>query len=221
VSERSLFVFCEGGVTLSPRVSEAHKEQRRQSILDAAMGLFISRGYQLTTIDQIAAVAGLSVGALYRYFRTKDEILLALLDERLGRAPELFGRLLTEGGDPWQRLRRSIDLFVTALGVRHPGTGRLLLVALAESIHNEAVHEALHRRFGDLARYLEEILREGQETGLFRAELDATALATMLITLADGIAIYWVTKTPGVDLRRLKQLQIDWLKTYLTPQEEK
>lgn len=202
-----------------PRVSAAHKEQRRQSILDGAMSLFIGRGYGLTTMDQIAAAADFSVGALYRYFRTKEEILLALVDERLGRAPELFERLSREGGDPWERLARSVDLFVTALGVRHPGTGRLLLLAFAEAIHNEAVRDGLHRRFSGLLRYLTAILDEGKATGHFRTDLDAEALAASLLSLADGIAIYWVMKTPGVELRRLKQVQLAWLKSYVMKED--
>jgi AcrR family transcriptional regulator len=179
------------------------------------MTLFISRGYGLTTIDQIAAASDFSVGALYRYFPTKEEILLSLVDERLGRAPELFERLSREGGDPWQRLARSVDLVVTALGVRHPGTGRLLLLVFAEGIHNEAVRDGLHRRFGALLRYLTAILDEGKAAGLFRPDLDAEAFAATLLSLADGIAIYWVMKTPGVELRRLKQLQLAWLKSYV------
>lgn len=204
---------------MSPRVSDAHKEQRRQAILDAALEVFIGRGYQLATIDDIAARCGLSVGALYRYFRNKGEIMLTLVENRLGRTPEFFARLTETTGDPWQRIERAVDLFASALRVRHPATGRLLLVTLAEAVQDGEVRRGLHARFGALVHYLDGIIAEGIAAGEFRADADATALAVLLLCTADGLTVYWVTDTPGVDLRLLRTSMLAMLKAYLTPKE--
>lgn len=202
-----------------PRVSEAHKERRRQAILNAAMEVFIGKGYQVATINDIAQRAGLSVGALYRYFPTKGEIMLALVHERLGRAPELFTRLTEGAGDPWERLERCLELFTTALRVRHPGTGRLLLVTLAEAVQHGEVRQGLHDRFAGLSEYLADIITEGIASGLFRPDVDPRTLATLLLSAADGVAVYWVTGAPGFDLQGLRQTWRAILRSYLMAKE--
>src|SRR5262249_59255610 len=67
-SERS---FYRGQV---PRVSEAHLAARRQQILDAARACFLRNGFHATSIQDVIAEGGLSVGAVYRYFKSKNDI---------------------------------------------------------------------------------------------------------------------------------------------------
>ncbi|HLN62092.1 MAG TPA: TetR/AcrR family transcriptional regulator [Symbiobacteriaceae bacterium] len=202
-----------------PRVSDEHKERRRQAILDAALDVFIGKGYQLATINDIAARSGLSVGAIYRYFAGKGEIMLALVEERLGRTPELFARLTDKSGSPWERLDRAIDLFTSALRVRYPLTGRLLLVTLAEAVQDGQVRTGLHKRFGDLVTYLRGLIEDGIAQGLFRPDVDVMALATLLLCTADGVAIYWVTGTPEIDLRPMRNTIREMVHAYLIVKE--
>ena len=59
-----------------PRVSEAYERARRHQILDAAAKCFSRGGFSATSMPEIAAEAGLSVGALYRYFSSKEDLFL-------------------------------------------------------------------------------------------------------------------------------------------------
>jgi AcrR family transcriptional regulator len=61
-----------------PKVSDAHKQQVREAILDAALGCFAQTGYEGTSVDDVAAAAKKSVGTLYNYFPSKEQIFLAL-----------------------------------------------------------------------------------------------------------------------------------------------
>ncbi len=63
------------------RVSDAHLEARRQSILAAATRLFSQKGIAAATMAEIAAEAGISPGAIYRYFENKDELARDCMDE--------------------------------------------------------------------------------------------------------------------------------------------
>lgn len=185
------------------------------------MEVFIGKGYQLATIDDISARSGLSVGALYRYFRNKGEIMLTLVEERLGRTPELFARLTESAGDPWERLERCVGLFTSALRIRHPATGRLLLVTLAEAVHDSDVRRGLHERFKELVTYLESIISEGVATGLFRPDADAGALAVLLLCTADGVTVYWTTDTPEFDVRAMRTAMLAMVKAYLIRSESR
>lgn len=198
-----------------PKVSADYKAQRRQLILDAAMNCFIGKGYQLTTINDISARCGLSVGALYRYFSSKSLIMIALIEERLGRMPLLLARVADPVEDPWERLVRCIDLFVSALRLRHPANGRLLLVVWAEAVHDPAVRQGLHDRYKGIASYLHEAIRSGIEQGRFRPDVDAQALANLLLCMADGVALYWVGETPELELRSMRTTALAMLRAYL------
>ncbi|HEY3368449.1 MAG TPA: TetR/AcrR family transcriptional regulator [Symbiobacteriaceae bacterium] len=205
---------------MCPRVSDEHKERRRQAILDAAMEVFLGRGYQVATINDISSECGMSVGAIYRYFRNKGEIMLTLVEERLGRTPELFARLTETAGDPWERLDRCVDLFTSALRVRHPATGRLLLVTMAEAVQDGEVRRGLHNRFSALVTYLEGIIKDGVAVGLFRPDVDAVALAAVLMSAADGVAVYWVTGAPEIEPRIMRSTMLAMLRAYLIIEKE-
>jgi AcrR family transcriptional regulator len=198
-----------------PKVTARHKEKRRQAILEAAEAVFLGKGYQLATVDDIAARSGLSVGALYRYFSTKSDIMLTLLDERMGRTPDLLRRLTGHTDDAWEALVRCVDIFVSALRVRHPSTGRLLLVAWGEALQDHTVRAGLLRRFAGLAEYLESVVTKGVEAGVFRRDADASALAALLVCMADGATLYWSANTADLDLSRLRSTVLAALSAYL------
>lgn len=200
-----------------PRVSPAHLERRREAILSAALEVFITKGYQAATVNDIAQQAGLSVGAIYRYFPTKADLMLALVRERLGRAPSLFARLTARVDDPWERLVRCVELFTIALRVRHPGTGRLLLVTMAEAVQDGAVRQGLHSRFTGLVEYIAGIIAEGVARGRFRPDIDPRTVAALLLAMADGVAVYWVTGAPEVKLNAMGQSLLAMLRSYLLP----
>src|SRR5918993_6093003 len=64
-----------------PRVSEAHRERRREQILDAARRCFIRKGFHQSSMQDVFAESGLSAGAVYRYFKSKDELVAALASD--------------------------------------------------------------------------------------------------------------------------------------------
>lgn len=201
-----------------PKVTETHKEQRRQAILNAAEQVFLGKGYQLATVDDIAVRSGLSVGALYRYFASKSEIMLTLMEERLGRTPELLERLTAQAGGPWEQMSRCVDIFVLALRVRHPSTGRLLLVAWGEALQDRIVREGLLARFRGVVDYLKGVIEHGIRSGDFRPDADAEVLASLLMCLADGVTLYWAASTPGLELQPIRVTVMSMVRSYLSIQ---
>jgi AcrR family transcriptional regulator len=83
-----------------PRVSDAHLSARRDQIIDAATLRFAANGFQATGMADIIAASGLSAGAVYRYFRSKDELVEANVERVLGRAADRFEQLLGGGAGP-------------------------------------------------------------------------------------------------------------------------
>jgi AcrR family transcriptional regulator len=64
-----------------PKVSQEHLDARRQQIVDAARARFASHGFARTSMTDLVAASGLSVGAIYRYFSSKDDIVTAICEQ--------------------------------------------------------------------------------------------------------------------------------------------
>ncbi|MGW1464377.1 TetR/AcrR family transcriptional regulator [Streptomyces sp. NPDC002308] len=64
-----------------PKVSQAHLDARRQQIVDAARARFAAHGFARTSMPDIVEASGLSIGAIYRYFKGKDEIVAAICEQ--------------------------------------------------------------------------------------------------------------------------------------------
>lgn len=70
-----------------PRVTQAHLDARRQQILDAARVRFASHGFARTSMPDLVETSGLSIGAIYRYFKSKDEIVAAICEHATQALP--------------------------------------------------------------------------------------------------------------------------------------
>lgn len=72
---------------------ERERQRRREMIVDAAEAVFFSKGFDNSTMDEIAETAELSKGALYLYFKGKNELCLAIINRSLGLVLERFQKL--------------------------------------------------------------------------------------------------------------------------------
>ncbi|MCX4705500.1 TetR/AcrR family transcriptional regulator [Streptomyces sp. NBC_01373] len=87
-----------------PKVTAAYLEARRQEILEAALTLFAEKGFAHTSMADIAAASGISIGAVYRYFPSKGDLVLAVCSE--GEGERIPGDTATEAAE---QLRRHVD----------------------------------------------------------------------------------------------------------------
>ena len=99
-----------------PKVAQAHLDARRQQIVDAARARFAAHGFARTSMADIVAESGLSTGAIYRYFASKDEIVVAVCEQAGDALPEV---LTTE----------SVRAFLQHLRTLARDTGHARLVA--------------------------------------------------------------------------------------------
>lgn len=88
------------------------KEETRQAILQAAIRLFSDKGVENTSIEELAAAAGIGKGTIYGYFQTKDEIFLAFCEEEIDYA---FAAVAEQGDSQAPILERLMTLFMSQL----------------------------------------------------------------------------------------------------------
>ncbi|MFI5952704.1 TetR/AcrR family transcriptional regulator [Cryptosporangium sp. NPDC051539] len=144
----------------------------REQILDVAEDLFGDHGYRATSLQLVADRAGFSVGALYQFFRGKEELLRGVM-ERRGRVQLAEMRIASAGG-----LLPLVET-VVAFHRRYPAFGRLSARVYSPGSDAPAgydAHEANYRTAMDLYATA---IRQGQEAGRVRSG-DPRALARLL-----------------------------------------
>lgn len=172
-----------------PRVNDAYLEARRQEILDAAMTCFSRDGFHRTTMRDIVREAGMSAGALYRYFRGKDEIVAAIADER--RAPD--PALLEEASASTDAPGALRELVGDALGrLADPAEQRWRRITVqvwAEALRDERVMDVARKGLDGPVSTLADVIRLGQENGALPTELDPVAAARVCASLFYGLVL--------------------------------
>ena len=112
-----------------PKVTEEHRLARRAQIVAAARRCVIEEGFHKTTMADVIRESGLSAGAVYGYFKSKEEIVAAIAEDALSTVDELFERILADDRPltPLAALEATIDHVVkvaeAARRRRHPGRG--------------------------------------------------------------------------------------------------
>jgi len=109
-----------------PKVSQEHSDARRRQIIDAAFQCFARKGFHQTSMRDIYQQAGLSPGAVYHYFDSKDAIIQASFEFDYERSRDLF-EAAAASDDPLKALMELLDFFFQGLkGAAELGAGRVV-----------------------------------------------------------------------------------------------
>ncbi|MER7470607.1 MULTISPECIES: TetR/AcrR family transcriptional regulator [unclassified Micromonospora] len=169
-----------------PRVSPEHLAARRRQIVDAARRCFLREGFHRTTMQDVIAEAGLSVGAVYRYFPSKADLISAIAEEAVGGAEVVLDDLLRrEPPLPLvEALDRALAYVETQLG--DDGALRIAIQVWGEAQRDPALAEFVAARYDDIRRHFEALVRRAQGTGEVAADADPEAVAAALFALVPG-----------------------------------
>ena len=155
-----------------PRVSEAHRERRREQILEAARRCFIRKGFHQSSMADVFAEAGLSAGAVYRYFRSKDEIITAIAEEVVGHVTDLLVPLVEQEPTPTlDSVIRDGLLSVDDLAFGEYGFAHLAPQVRAEALRNELLLGVIRSRYTVVREALSRLIVAEQKAG--RVDVDA------------------------------------------------
>jgi AcrR family transcriptional regulator len=177
-------------------------EERRAQIIEAAMVVFAREGFPRSRMDDIAKEAGLSKGALYWYFESKDAIIIALLEHLLNGYAEKLRTLQEAGGSATERLlffarhavadARRIPVQVTPL----------IYEFYALAMRRKALRVHIRDYFREYIELLADIIQEGIDQGEFRA-VDAKKAAIQLGAMYEGLGLLWALDPETVNWEEL------------------
>lgn len=184
----------------STNKKELQRRTSTENILSGALARFVRIGYGGTTIDMIAADAKLTKGAVYFYFKTKEAILMALLDEaeKLVVDP-IPGRLAACGPAADTKLVKFIH-GQSEVGLTHPQHVLLLiLVSIDFCGADNAIEARVRKIYGRMYAYVEAIITQGQREGVFRSDLGSHQLTAIVMAGHDGVLIEWYRRPNELD----------------------
>lgn len=181
-----------------PKLKPATQAARREHILDAAEQCFARSGFHRTTMHDICKEAGISAGALYVYFASK-EALIAGISER-DRA-EFANRLAVLADAP--DLLQALSLLGEQYFVDEPAHKRLMCVEIGvESTRNPQVGEIFRGVDRFVVGSFETLFRRLADEGRIAPSLDIPTLARVFITISDGL--FWRRATdPAFDAKAI------------------
>lgn len=166
----------------------------RQGILRTAASLFNQKGYDATSMSDVAAAHGFSKGTLYHHFRSKDEILFHIMSHAMDITEERVTRVVQAIRDPEERLRALIRLHIEVV---LSAADREITVMLHE---NHPLPPTLRKRINarkkDYVHFVENLASEVQKARHGRGHVTARAAAFALLGMINWIHQWY--RTDGV-----------------------
>ena len=182
-----------------------NRDKKRSEIAQKATALLASKGFQATTIQDIADAAGLGKGTIYHYFKTKEEILLVISEELFHEMERSFGAALLRINEPRGKLSALIE---EALHVTDDVEN--LFVVYTElwlmnfrGDQHENFMIMINHLHNDLKKIVSSLIEEGKKLELWAEDTDSDALATYLISSFDGVVAHYMMDKKNFDLERV------------------
>lgn len=159
-------------------------EERKRQILEAAAVCFARHGFHGASMPAICAEAGLSPGTVYRYFRSKDDLIEAMVEQDRAESLEMIAAI-ERAADPPAAVGRAVD--AALMGVEDPSAAAVYLEVGAEAARNPRVAAIVRRHDESVMGALTGLIRRGQERGNVAVELDPHQAAVVIWALIDGV----------------------------------
>lgn len=175
------------------RVSPEHLEARRRQILRGARRSFLRNGFHATSMQDVLKESGLSAGAVYRYFRSKDEIIAAVAQETLSTVRATFDEMAGAGEPPlpdalfaevFGRVRESMGA-----GEDDRELPRLLVQVWSEALRSPELTDVVAEAYRHLSLQWTDLVAQYQARGWVDPTADTEHVARTLIGTIQGYLV--------------------------------
>ncbi len=180
-----------------PKVTQEYRDARRDQILSAARQCFLRDGFHATSMQDLFAEAGLSSGAVYRYFASKDDVIVAIAEENIRDVLAMIQKAAAE--QPGRPVGAVVAEVMEVVRAKHErdGLASLALLVWSESLRNPPLAAQLRNLLNGMHADLAEVVRQHQGREAMPREVSAEALARILISNLVGYILQLVTLGPG------------------------
>jgi len=182
-----------------PRSTRLPRHERRRQLLDAALEVFVSRGYHAAAMDEIAERAGVSKPVLYQHFPGKLELYLALLDESVHGLVDTVRTALGSTAENKQRVGSTFGAYFEFVG----GHAEAYRLVFESDLSNEpAVRARLDQAQQECAELVSEVVK--QDAGI--SDEEARLLSVAMVGMAQVSARYWLSSHGHISREAAEQM---------------
>jgi AcrR family transcriptional regulator len=176
-----------------PKVTPQYRDARRDQILRAARRCFLRNGFHATSMQDLFAEAGLSSGAVYGYFPSKDDVIIAIAEENVRHVVAMIHDVATsEPGRPIGTVLADMITVVRAKDAEE-GLAGLAVLAWSEALRNPVLASRFADLFAQIRADLTEIARAHQRAGNLPREVPAESLAAVFLSVVPGYILQLAT----------------------------
>ncbi|MEW6030673.1 MAG: TetR/AcrR family transcriptional regulator [Chloroflexota bacterium] len=174
-------------------LTEEEQAKRRREIFDASVSIFLKKGFQETTMREIAEVAGMGKSSLYDYFKTKDEILVFVFEEELNDLTSRAQSIALQNVSADKRLRQIMEMHLEFLVENKSLFMKLSLEVQRLRLESQKRIQNGRYAYQDLIRGL---IEEGIREGAFRKVNPLLTARLIVHTMAPVVFASRPTGTP-------------------------
>jgi len=188
---------------------------KRERILDAAVHVFAHKGFWSSKISEIAREAGVADGTIYLYFKSKDDLLISLFEDRMERVNDTLAAAMATSDNAADKLRRFVTTHLE-LVAQNRDQAEVLTVELRQS--SKFIKEYANPRFAEFLKLLGSVIEEGQRKGELTTRVRPVLAARALFGAVDELALWWVLRgDPRENLERAAAELCDMILGGLAP----
>jgi len=200
-----------------PKVSEQYRDARRNQILDAAKRCFLRDGFHETSMQDLFAEVGLSAGAVYRYFRSKEDMVLAIAEQSMR---EVIAMIHSFAAAPSGKgLGDALGNVLDVIQRKHAQdqTGAMAVLSWSEALRNPELARRFEVLLAPMRADLAEVVREHQASGNLPKHPSPEALAAVLMSIVSGFILQLALFDLQVDSGFVEAVRALWPSHIETP----
>src|SRR5688572_2295157 len=175
----------------APMTREESRQHTRRRLLDAAARVFAKRGYRGASVEEISSEAGYTIGALYSNFSGKEEVLLALLEQRVAQIAERIVTAARRGDTPTDKLRAGAREWMEFLD-DEPELYALMVEFWTIWVRDDEQRPHHGRRFAAVREYIGGLIQQKADEMGVTMRLPPDQIGAVVLALADGLALQYL-----------------------------
>jgi AcrR family transcriptional regulator len=162
-----------------------YKAELKEKIIQAAIESFSQSGYDRTKMEDIAKRLGLSKGTIYLYFRSKEDLFIAICERNIQKSDKEDAGFFVNK----ENVASDAEQIYDNIRRREQGNDRVMLEMVAESARNQKLKKSMYELHLKVHDHVMQSIKAKIDAGFIREDVDVASLAIALVALYDGLAI--------------------------------
>ena len=180
-------------------MSKSNKNEKKEQIMDAALKIIISKGYENSRMDDIVDLSSMSKGAIYWYYKSKKEVYLNLVNYWVIKYSTVINHIVEEDDSPAEQLKDVFEYFILQYE-QDPSAFKALVEFWSLAGRDKDFQKKLDKVYSNFLEFLERIINKGVKSGEFK-NLDVRITALSIMVNIEGIIWFTLFDAHGLSAR--------------------